>query len=62
MDIELNAKREELEGSIYALLKETAEVDKKLDDGLLDNYSYETHMTFLKKQLSKTQKKLDRLD
>lgn len=62
MDIELNAHKEELEDNIYVLLKETIEVDKRLDEGLIDNYSYETRMTFLKKQISKTQKKLDRLD
>jgi hypothetical protein len=62
MDIELNAHKEEIEDNIYMLLKETIEVDKRLDEGLIDNYSYETRMTFLKKQISKTQKKLDRLD
>ena len=62
MDIESNAYKEEFEDNIYVLLKETIEVDKRLDEGLIDNYSYETRMTFLKKQISKTQKKLDRLD
>ena len=62
MSIELNAEREDLEDYINELLKEISEVDSRLDEGLIDNRSYENRVLFLKKQLSKAQRELDQLD
>ena len=62
MDIDSNVQRKELEDYIHKLLQELAEIDELRDNGLVDIRSYENHVLFLKKQLTKTQRELDMLD
>ena len=62
MDIDSNVQRKELEDYIHKLLQELAEIDELRDKGLVDIRSYENHVLFLKKQLTKTQRELDMLD
>ncbi len=62
MGIELEAQREDLENHINELLREIAEVDIRLEEGLIDSRSYENRVLFLKKQLAKAQRELDQLD
>lgn len=62
MGIELEAQREDLENHINELLREIAEVDIRLEEGLIDSRSYENRVLFLKKQLAKAQRELDQLN
>ena len=48
MGIELEAQREDLENHINELLREIAEVDIRLEEGLIDSRSYENRVLFLK--------------
>ena len=56
MNIELNVQLEDIEDCVNELLKEIAEVDVRLDAGLIDNRSYENRVLFLKKKLAKAQR------
>ncbi len=61
MDIEKQARREEVEADVQEVIRELNELENKLNEGMLDARSYNNGKLFLKKQLAKAQRALDEL-
>ncbi|MEA3485336.1 MAG: hypothetical protein U9R03_01365 [Candidatus Aerophobetes bacterium] len=62
MDMEQQAAHEEAENNIQEILREIKEIENRLDEGMLDERSYNNSMLHMKKLLSAAQRALDALD